>query len=311
MISLLIKRLLELVPILAGVSFLTFILFHVAGGDPAFRIAGMHASTEQVEQLRAELGTDQPLRLQYLNFLKEIITFDFGNSWETQTSVAQLLLNSVGPSLCLTVPAYLLSVLLALIFSLILTLPKSKKFDSLFLLLSYSVMSVSLLIVIMALQYVLAYKWNLFPIQGWDYGWLARWQYLSLPILIYSLVLTPPNFLIFRTLVLKEKKQDYTRTAKTKGLSYLLVSKNHILKNLLLPIITLVSFQLPFLFTGTLLLESFFSIPGVGGALYGAITNADFPLIKAITIFGTLIYIFFNFVGDFFVTYLDPRIGSQ
>jgi peptide/nickel transport system permease protein len=169
-------------------------------------------------------------------------------------------------------------------------------------------MSVSALAYILFGQYVFAYWMGLFPISGYDQDFFARFQYIALPAAIWVAVSLGINVRIFRTFMLDEVSQDYVRTARAKGLSEMYVLFKHVLKNAMIPVITHVVIQIPFLITGSFLLESFFGIPGLGSITIDAIHNSDFPVIKAMTVIETLLFIFGSLGTDLMYSAVDPRV---
>lgn len=305
------RRSLQTLPTLLGVSLIIFLIFHVVGGDPAYQMAGKYASDEQVQSLRQELGTDKPLFTQYFIFLSQIVSFNFGNSWQTSQSVLQMIGSAIGPTLSLSLPAFVLGFLLSLFISIKSLDSKRTLSRGLVPVFCLALMSVSFVAYIIFFQYFFAYKMNFFPINGWDPSLIYRWPYLFLPWIIAILVSLGPNILLFSSLLSKEMEQDYVITARAKGLSAERVLWHHILRNSLLPISTAVSLQIPFLITGSLLLEAFFGIPGMGSLLLEAIQSADLPVIQAITVLGTLLYIFVNMITDVLYSVFDPKVIIQ
>ncbi|MCB0376887.1 MAG: ABC transporter permease [Bdellovibrionales bacterium] len=303
-----IRRIFFALPILFGITLVTFILFHLVGGDPAFLIAGKNASLERVASIRSELGLDRSLLQQYISFVKQTVTFDWGRSWSSQERVMDMFWRGLGPSLSLALPAFLISFLISLGIALLSSYYRGQCFDRGVLIACLALMSFSYLVYIILFQYLFAYKMGLFPITGWDPSWSGRWQYLILPWMISVTVSIGPGVLIYRTAILDESLQGYVRTARAKGLKDTAVYSQHILKNALVPILTIVIMQMPLMITGSLLLESFFGIPGVGGLLIQAIQNADFPVIKAMTVIGSIFYMLFNLLSDLVLTAVDPRI---
>jgi peptide/nickel transport system permease protein len=292
-----------------SVILIIFVLFYVVGGDPAAILAGKNASPEALAQTRHELGLDQPLPLQFAGFLKNSVTLDWGLSWATKQKVSSSLSSSLGASLSLTIPAFLISVLLALGFAFVAAYKKSS-WDHAIYFMCTLLMSFSFVVFILVAQQWLAFQWNLFPVYGWDPSWTARWSYLALPCLIYVVATLAPKVFIFRAALFNELQQDYVRTAYAKGLSPLSVFGVHIFKNASIPILTLVTSQVPSLITGSLLLEAYFGIPGVGHLLLKAIQESDLPVIQATTVLGTALYIFFNLVNDLLALALNPRLES-
>lgn len=287
---------------------MTFILFHWVGGDPAVVQAGKNASPEVIAQIRHELGMDRSLMSQYGFFLKQVVTFNWGRSWSTNESIGQMLAQGIGPSLSITIPAFLLSCLIALFIAMIAVIFRDSFLSSAVVVICLAMMSVSFLVYIIAFQRFFAYDLNLFPVYGWSTSWIGRWQYVTLPCAIYICVSIGPKILMFRTALIEDAESDYVRTAKAKGVGTWGLYGRHILKNSLIPIITLIITQMPSLMTGSLLLEAFFGIPGLGGLLVTAIQSSDFPVIKALTVIGTLVYILFNLLNDLIYSWIDPRI---
>ncbi len=308
MVKYVLRRLLYMIPILFGVTLLTFCLFNVVGGDPAAQKAGRHATAEQIEMVRKELGLDRPLHLQYLYFLRQIATLDFGHSWATQQNVSTMIAEGIGPSLCLTVPAFFLTIVLTVMCGLVFARYRGSTLDRSGMVFALAAQSISSLVVIIAFQYIFAYKLNLFPVSGWEPGWVERWSYLFLSIIIYIVVSFGENVLFYRAVFIDEIYQDYVRTARAKGVPEALILFKHILRNALVPIITLVVLQMPLLILGSLLLENFFGIPGLGGMLVLAINNSDFPVIKAMTVIGAILYMIFQLFSDVLYAVVDPKV---
>lgn len=308
MLKYLTRRLLYMIPILFGVTLITFLLFNVVGGDPAGQAAGRHASAEQVQAIRHELGLDRPLHMQYYFFVKQIFSLDFGRSWSSKQEITSMFIDGVGPSLSLTFPAFVLAQLITISLALLLARYRGGNFDRFTKITCLAMMSLSSLVYILWGQYVLAYKWGWFPISGWDESWSGRWEYLGLPILIFVLLSLGGNVLFYRTVFLDEIYHDYVRTGRAKGLGEAPILFKHVLRNALIPIITRVVLQMPFLILGSLLLESFFGIPGIGGIVVQAIQNADFPVIKAMTFLSAVLYMIFQLISDVLYAVVDPKV---
>ncbi len=308
------RRLLYTIPILFGVALVVFILFHCVGGDPAYQMLGNHVTPEQIDALRAELGLNQPMYIQFLEYLKQIITFDFGQSYSTKQKISEMLAQGIPASLSLAIPAFLIETVLALSIALLVSFFRGSLFDKAVVVLCIMGMSISSLAYILFGQYILAYKitaltgWVLFPVSGYDNDLFFRFHYLALPICIWIVLGLGINVRVFRTFVLEEINQDYVRTAQAKGLSDKIVLFKHVLKNALIPVLTHLVIQIPFLMMGSFLLESFFGIPGIGGMTIDAIHNSDFPVLKAMTTIGALLFILGNLTTDFLYSVVDPRV---
>lgn len=297
-----------MIPIMFGVTLLTFVLFNMLVKDPAQRFAGKHATAEQVQSIRAELGLDRSLPEQYVFFVKQIATFDFGRSWSTKQKIGTMIDDGLSATLCVTAPPFFASVLFCIGLALVASYYKGTIFDKGVVITCLAMLSISSLVYILAMQYFLAYDLGLFPISGWDPSWEGRWNYLVLPWIILFILGLGSSILVYRSVILDEAYQDYVRTAKAKGLSTPKVYTKHILKNAMIPIITLVVIELPFLITGSVLLENFFGIPGLGGMLVKALNESDFPVVKAMTVILSFGYMFFNLLSDILYSVVDPRI---
>jgi peptide/nickel transport system permease protein len=297
-----------MIPILIGITMVTFLLFNVAGGDPAAQAAGKHASPEQIEQIKKELGLDRPLHMQYLFFVKQIATFDFGRSWSTKQMISAMINDGIGVSLSLTVPSFIITLLVTISLALLMAHLRGTFFDKSAMVICLALMSLSSLVYILYGQFYLAYKLDMFPINGWDPSWTGRWEYLILPVIIFVSLSLGGNILFYRTAFLDEIYQDYVRTARSKGLDTKTILFKHVLRNAMVTIITLVVMQMPFLITGSLLIESFFGIPGLGGLVFQGIQNSDFPVIKAMTFIGAVLYMVFQLLSDILYAVVDPKI---
>ena len=303
------RRLWQMIPTLAGVILLVFFLFNWIGGDPAYVLAGLFSNQEQIDSIRAELGLDQPLTVQLWIFVKQVVTFNFGNSWTTGESVAAIFSTRLPASLTLMAPLLLIETLVALVLAVGLAWVRGSSIDRGTMVVFTALMSVSILVFIILGQYVLAYRLGWFPVQGWSEDfWKNLSTYAPLPILFGLLVSIAPNTRLFRSFVLDEVDQDYVRTARAKGLSEPRVMFIHVLRNALIPVITFVISNLPGLLLGAFLLERFFGIPGVGREIILAVERSDFPVIKAVTIYVAIATMVFNLIGDVLYRLTDPRV---
>lgn len=303
-----IRRLLYLIPVLLGVSFLIFILFNVVAGDPTAVLLGKNATARQMEELREQLGLNKPLFMQYLDVVKSAFTFDFGRSWATKQEITYMIKQGAYPSLTLTIPAFVISTVLSLFISLFVAYYRGKGIDLFIRFLCIAGMSISALAYILGFQWLFAYKLGWFEISGYEYGFPNFIPYIALPALIWVILSLGPDVRFFRTVILDEIYQDYVRTARAKGLGEMTILLKHVLRNAMIPIITYTVIQIPFLILGALLLENFFGIPGIGGMTLNALNNSDFPVIKAMAILSSVVYIIFSLISDILYTVADPRV---
>ncbi len=307
----LLRKLLNTIPTIFGVALVTFILFNLVGGDPTYQMLGKHASPQQIAELRHEYGFDQPQYVQFGQFLKQIVTFDYGRSYATRQPINKMILDGIGPSLSLTVPAFFITTILSIILALLVSYFRGKWVDKVAVVLCVFGMSLPMLAYILFGQYFLAYKLGWFPISGFETTFPERFFYVALPVCIFVLVSLGYDVRFYRTAILEETGQDYVRTARAKGLNEPRVFFKHVLKNSMVPILTNVVLEIPMLILGAFLLESFFGIPGLGGITITAINNSDLPVIKAMTILQALLFILGNLATDVMYTLVDPRVNLK
>jgi len=310
MLAYIFRRLWQMIPTLLGVMLLVFIVFNWVGGDPSYILAGKRLSPESLTNIRIHLGLDKSLPEQFLLFVQQVLHFDFGVSWSTQQPVAATLASRVGPSLMLTGSLLVAELLTALPIAILVAYYRGKLVDRVVTIVCTVAMSVSSLVYIIVGQYVLAYKMNWFPVQGWDDDSLLRsWLlYVPLPLLLGMAVSLAPSVRFYRSFVVEELNQDYVRTARAKGISERVMLFKHVLRNALIPVVTAVTTSLPFLVLGSMLLERFFGIPGMGNELLLAVDKSDFPVIKAITITIAISTMVFNLLADVLYKWIDPRV---
>lgn len=302
------RRILYLIPVLLGVCLLIFILFNVVAGDPTGILLGKHATASQMAELREQLGLNQPMYMQYFDVVKSAFTFDFGRSWATKQQISSMLAQGAIPSLSVTIPGFVLATFTSVLLSTVVAYFRGKGIDFFIRILTIGMMSISSLVYIMVFQWFFAYKLGLFEISGYEYSFPGVMPYISLPIIIFIVLSLGPDVRFYRTLILDEMYQDYVRTARAKGVSEKAILLKHVLRNALIPIITYLVVQLPFLLLGSILLESFFSIPGLGNMVINALNASDFPVLKAITVLSAVAYILFTLLQDVLYTFVDPRV---
>lgn len=296
-----------MIPIIVGVAFLTFILFTYFGEDPVRVALGQHATQESIEELRALWGLDQPLYIQFWDFLIQIISFDFGQSYTTGESLADIFREGALVSLKLTVPPFFIGIVINIAISLMISYWRDSVLDHASRFIFIFSMSISYLIYIILFQYLLAYKLEWFPIQGYEEGF-AGLMYFVLPWIIIIIVSMGPDIRIFRTIFLDQTKADYCRTAKAKGAGNNRILFVHVLKNAMIPILTHTVVAIPFLITGAFVMERYFGIPGIGDVTITAINEGDFPILKGVTIVMAILYALFNLITDVLYAFFDPRV---
>ena len=307
--SYVIRRVLQMIPTLFGVMLLLFILFNWVGGDPSYILAGKSLSEETMANIRAQLGLDQSLPAQFLIFVKQVLTFDFGTSWTTQQPVSETILRRIGPSLTLMTAWLVVSTVLAITIAGLVAYFRGGRLDRTVTMISTVMMSVSVLVYIILGQYFLAYKLQWFPVLGWsDSLWVNLTTYVPLPLILGLAVSLAPDVRFYRSCFLEEMNHDYVRTARAKGLSERSVMVRHVMRNAMIPIVTQLMMYLPFMIVGATLLERFFGIPGMGREVLLSVERSDFPMIKAITIYIVIAIMVFNLLADIVYHLIDPRV---
>ena len=309
MFAYVIRRLWQMVPTLLGVVLLVFGLFNYVGGDPAYLLAGKISNPEQIENIRRQLGVDQPYYVQLWIFLKQIATGDFGVSWATNERVSAIFATRLGPSLTVLLPLLVIDTLLAMAAAMLAAYMRGSLTDRLVMIGCTVGQSVSILVYIIVLQYVLAYQLGWFPVQGWGNNLAENlFRFSLLPIIVGVVVSLAPDTRLYRSFFLDEINQDYVRTARAKGMGEGRVMWVHVLRNASIPIITNVMIQLPGLLAGAFLIERFFSIPGIGREVILAVERSDFPVIKAVTIYVAIATMVINLLADLLYKAVDPRV---
>ncbi|MBQ4471434.1 MAG: ABC transporter permease [Kiritimatiellae bacterium] len=307
MLKYVLKRLAEVIPTTIGILLLTFMLFNVVGGSPAEVILGKNATAESIAAFNRKWGYDKPLiwsaDSQFVNFICSLTKGDLGYSIEMDEPVKDVLMRGVGPSLSLTVPILVGGTVVALMLAMLSAAFRGGVVDKAVLVGSTVLMSVNYVVWVLLGQFLLSYKAEIFPVWGYKNAF-----YLVLPVLIGILSSLGTDVRFFRTAILDESYKPYVLTARSKGLSSTAVMMRHILPNAMIPIVTYISLSIPWLFTGSLLLESFFGIPGLGSVSINAIHSADMAVVRAVVVLGALLYQFVNLATDLLYAALDPRV---
>jgi len=297
------RRILYVFPLLLGVYTVTFIVFNVAGGNPAYTMAGKNASAAEIAQIEKRYGLDRPLPVRYVDGLWKFLKCDFGRSYRRDRPIGEMIRSGMGYSLALAVPAFFIGLVVSIFLAMIAAFFVNSFIDRTITLTCIIGMNFSMLIYIIVGQYVLAYQLRWFPVMGY-----AGVRYYALPVLISVAAGLGWSVRFYRTVFLEETRRDYVTTAYAKGLPTRVVMFKHILRNALIPVVTQVVISIPFLYTGSLLLESYFGIPGLGRAMVDALNSSDWPVLQAFTFIGAVLYILANLASDLCYALVDPRV---
>ncbi|HEY7241435.1 MAG TPA: ABC transporter permease [Burkholderiales bacterium] len=309
MVAYTLRRLWQSIPTLGGVVLLVFFLFNWVGGDPAYLLAGKISNPEMIENIRRQLGVDQPYSAQLWIFVRQILSADFGASWATNEPVSAIFGTRLGPSLTVLVPLLLVSTLLGMAGAMLVAYLRGSLTDRAVMIACTVGQSISILVYILVFQYLLAYRLGWFPVQGWGTTFGENLlRYSALAIIVGVVVSLAPDLRLYRTFFLDEIGQDYVRTARAKGMSEPRVMWVHVLRNAAIPIVTNVLLQLPGLLAGAFLIERFFGIPGIGREVILAVERSDFPVIKAVTVYVAIATIVVNLAADLLYRAIDPRV---
>jgi peptide/nickel transport system permease protein len=317
-----IRRILYAIPILIGVNILTFLLFFVVNSPED--MARMHLGEKRVTDAaittwKQERGYDLPLlynseaqgmaRFSETIFFEKslkLFQFDFGSS-DSGRDIGHDISQRMWPSLAIAVPVLIVGLAVNITFALLIAFFRATYIDVWSVVLCVVLMSISSLFYIIGGQYLVSKLLHLVPISGYDTG-LSAIKFLVLPVIIGVIGGIGAGTRWYRTLFLEEINKDYVRTARAKGLSERVVLFRHVLKNAMIPILTGVVVVLPLLFTGSLITESFFGIPGLGSYTIDAINNQDFAIVRAMVFLGSVLYILGLIMTDISYTLVDPRV---
>ncbi len=292
-------------------SLIIFVMTQWLPGDVARVILGREASEVALQNLRAELGLDQPLPVQYVTWLTNFVTGDWGRSYSTGTPIRELVQERLGNSLWLAALTMLIAVPLAVALGVIAGLNENKAVDTVISIGSLSVVGLPEFVTGLLLIQVLAFQFRLFPANSSispGMGFFEMLPMLVLPALTATLVLLAYIARLTRAGVIEELKQGYVRTAMLKGLPRRQVIVRHVLRNALLPTITVIAISFGWLISGLIVVENVFNYPGLGRLLTFAIDRRDLPLLQAITLVTVLGFASANLVADLLYAYLNPRI---
>jgi len=302
-LSYVVRRLLQGIPVLLGVSLITFILMHVVPGDPVAVAFEKKADPATIERIRREMGLDRPLPVQYADFLLKALQGDLGRSFQTSQPVAEMIRSAMPATLKLTAAAVLVSVAIGVPFGILAALHRGTAIDYMATVAALSFISAPVFWVAMVAQLLFGYRLGWLPISGFDTP-----KHLVLPALVLGTRYAASIARYTRSSMLDVIGQDYIRTARAKGLSGRVVVFKHALKNALIPVITVVGLEIGGLLTGSILTESVFGIPGLGLVTIRGLNTLDFPVIQATVLLTAVIFVVMNILVDISYSLIDPRI---
>ncbi|WP_295421187.1 ABC transporter permease [Sulfurovum sp.] len=322
MFAYIIRRILYAIPILIGVNLITFMLFFMVNSPDDMARAQLGAkqvTPELIASWKEEKGYDKPLFVNHhaegiatvtdTLFVQEslkLFRFDFGFS-DANRDIGSDIKERMWPSLAIALPTFLIALVTNISLALLLVLFRGSALDTGMMVVAVMIMSISGLFYIIAGQVIFSKMWHWVPISGYEDGW-GSIKFIILPVMIGVFAGMGAGVRWYRSIFLEQINQDYVRTARAKGLSELKVLFGHVLRNGMLPILTGVVVIIPSLFMGSLIMESFFGIPGLGSYTIDAINAQDFAIVKAMVFLGSVLYIVGLILTDISYTLFDPRV---
>ncbi len=310
-----IRKLIAGLPLLLGVTLLSFTLMVYFGPDKTYELLGKNPTVEQIAEIRHELGYDRPFLVRYGEYLRQLATLDFGNSDSTGAKVSTLLGRAIPISLALELPGFFLGNLLGIALALTAAFYRGRWPDKLIMGFAVIGMSISFLIVIFAFQiwFCTSYGLDWFPVRGWAVSGFGDYlAYVAVPTLATVFVALGYNTRFYRAVIVEEMNRDHVRTARAFGTPPARLLYRNILKNCAIPIITRIMFTIPsIVIGGALLIETAFGIPGVGKVTYEAIVSGDQPVLKAVVGLTAALFVLTLLVTDILYRIVDPRVSLK
>lgn len=300
-----IKRILSLIPVIIGVTLIVFMILKIAPGDPVRMILGEMATPEQVQQLTEEMGLDKPLIVQYGKYMFNLIKGDMGISYSTKAPVAEEVFSRFPYTLKLSLVSIVFSILLAIPLGIIAAVKQNTIIDNVSMFIALIGVSMPMFWLALLLMLVFSLKLGWFPVSGAN-----TWDSIILPAVALGFMNMALIARTTRSSLLETIRQDYIRTALSKGVPYKTVIKKHAFKNALIPTITVIGLQIGNLLGGAVLAETVFAWPGIGRLMVQAISGRDVPMVLGCIIVFTISISIVNLLVDLLYGFVDPRIKS-
>ena len=297
-----------MVPVLLGITFLVFFLIHLVPGDPATTLLGQHATPERVAALQKKWHLNDPLPIQYASYVGRLFRGDMGDSFLFQTTVASLVLTRLRPTVALLAYATFLSVLISVPLAVLAATKRDSVRDH--FVRSIPVVGLGMppfwVGIMLVLLFALRLRW--FPVGGLGVGLAGEIRALFLPSLTIAIAISPLVIRSLRASMLEVLQAEYVTTARAKGAPERRVIVHHVLRNAVLPAVTILGVNIGFFIGGTVVIESVFAIPGLGSLMIQGIFNRDFPVVQGVTLVFGLMVVLVNLLTDLTYSFLDPRV---
>ncbi|RNB91393.1 ABC transporter permease [Brevibacillus fluminis] len=298
-----IRRLFQMIPVLLGVILVVFLIMQMVPGDPALLLAGEGASAENVAKIRHQLGLDQPVMLQYIHYVGNVVQGDLGTSLRSNLPVLDEIMTRLPITIELALASIFITIVLGMLAGIISATKQYSFADITIMIIALLGVSLPSFWLGLTMIYYFSVKLHLFPVAGW-----GTWKHLVLPAITLGASGAAIVARMTRSSMLDVIRQDYIRTAKAKGLKQRVIVYKHALKNALIPVITVVGLQFGILLGGAVLVESVFAINGLGRLIVDAIRMRDLPVVQGGVLVASVIFVFVNLAVDVLYRYFNKRI---
>ncbi|OIB58098.1 ABC transporter permease [Natrialba sp. SSL1] len=310
MLAYTVRRALQMIPVMLGVTVVISSIVYAAPGNPARLALGDGASPEAVAQLEQEMGLNQPAHIRYFDWMAGVLQGDLGTSIQSGRAVSTLIIERLGPTLELALVAMALTIIIAIPLGVISAVRQYSWVDNTSMFFAIFWLSMPSFWLGLILIYLFAVRWQFFPVSGregliFTFTW---WSFILLPAIATGTRRAGLLTRLMRSSMLEILNEDYIRTARGKGIGSKAVIYTHGMKNALIPVVTLIGLQVPLIFSGTVIIEVVFSWPGMGRLLVDAVLQRDYPVVQGTILVYSVIVMVANFGVDIAYTYLDPRI---
>lgn len=307
MIRFILRRCLQAIPVLLGITLFTFLMVHLTPGDPVTIFSlGKPLSPEREAQIRTQYGLDQPLWVQYKNYMGDLLRGDLGKGLRDQRPVWDTISEAIVPTLQLTMAGLAVALTLGVVLGILAAVFHNSWLDSAAMVVALLGVSTPVFYLGLLLLFAFSFTFHIFPATG-----VGGWENLVLPAITVGFASAAYIARLVRSSMLETLRQDYVTTARAKGLNERIVISSHALKNALIPMVTYFGIQLAGLLTGAVVTEQVFSRPGLGRVAITAIGNRDFPLIQGTVLVTAIVYVVVNLVVDLSYAVIDPRIRYE
>ncbi|MFI3212371.1 MAG: ABC transporter permease [Eubacteriales bacterium] len=302
------KRIVQMIPVFIIVTIIIFFMIRMIPGDPAAVMLGTKATPEAIENMREKMGLNDSYFTQFMVFLKGLVQFDLGTSIKYSSPVSQLVADKFLVTLSLTILSTIFTVIISFSLGYLGGMHKDKWQDQITRVISLFGLAAPTFWIGLLLLTVFAVNLNWFPVAGWGDTWIDHIRGLILPAITQALGVSAVCMRNLRNNVIEIKNSDYVEYAKSKGVTDQVIKRRHIIRNALIPTVTLLSLKIAYMLGGSIIIESVFSLPGLGALLVNSILARDYPVVQGVVIVFVVLVMFINLATDILYSILDPRV---